>query len=309
MTQRSDSIVAVTGGSGFIGRAVVDGLLESGFGVRALSRRDDASASLRKQGVGVVRGGLDDPLALAALVEGVDAVVHMAGAVKGARYKDFETTNVDGSRTLLQAMAGSSTPLLALSSLAARKPGLSFYAQSKATMEALFHNHTERVVAILRPPPVYGPGDRALAPLFAAMAWGVAPMPVDPESRVSLLYVDDLAAAVRAWLRTAGRVGGTYTLHDGTPNGYSWEDIIRIIETKRRGPIRRLRVPSPLLTGSAWINQWLGRRLGFAPMLTPGKVRELRHPDWVCDNINWCRAVDWQPAVDLAEGFARLRGH
>lgn len=301
--------VAVTGGTGFIGRALVAALIQSGRHVRALTRREPSSELFRSNDVTIVRGGLESPDALAELVTGADAVVHCAGLTKAARYSDFERTNVAGVRALLSALGDTSTPLLALSSLAASRPDLSGYAQSKAAMEGVLGESIARSAAILRPPPVYGPGDRQLAPLFAALAWGVAPLPVKASARVSLLYVDDLASAVVAWLRGGATVTGTYALHDGTEGGYSWGEVVDTIARTRGRRVRRVPVSARFLDTAAWLNQTLGRRLGFAPMLTPGKLRELRHPDWVCDNDAWCRQVDWQPEVDLAEGFNRLRGY
>ncbi|WP_111748082.1 NAD-dependent epimerase/dehydratase family protein [Salinisphaera orenii] len=300
--------LAVTGASGFIGGALVAALVRSGYVVKALTRRDDAASKLRAHGAEVVRGGLGDREAVAELVDSVDAVLHCAGTTTGARYGDFEQTNVAGTCTLVESLAGSSVPVLALSSLAATRPELSYYAQSKAAMEHVLEADTSRTCVMLRPPPVYGPGDRQLAPLFAALAWGIAPMPVAPESRISLLYVDDLVSAIVAWLDGGAEVSGTYPLHDGTPNGYSWDEIVDTVARARGAPVRRLRVPPGLLSGGARVNQWLARALGYSPMLTPGKLRELRYPDWVCDNAAWCSAVNWRPTVDLAAGFGRLRG-
>jgi nucleoside-diphosphate-sugar epimerase len=58
----------------------------------------------------------------------------------------------------------------------------------------------------------------------------------------------------------------------------------------------------------AWINRSLGRLWDYAPMLTPEKLRELRHPDWVCDNRELKAAVDWQPRYQLAEGLRHTPG-
>lgn len=300
--------IAVSGASGFIGRALVSKLLAQDYAVRAMTRRDTVATELRAEGATVIRGGLGDAETLSELVDGADAVIHCAGATRGACYADFEAPNVAGTRALLTALSGTSIPLLAISSLAAARPELSNYARSKDAMERVLAAETERTVTVLRPPPVYGPGDRQLAPLFAALAWGIAPIPVAPSARVSLLYVDDLVSAILAWLADDARVAGTFDLHDGTPGGYSWEDIVATVEWARGARIRRIRLPGRGLDASAWLSQSLGRVLGFAPMLTPGKLRELRHPDWVCDNHDLCRALDWQPAVDLAAGFARLRG-
>lgn len=69
-----------------------------------------------------------------------------------------------------------------------------------------------------------------------------------------------------------------------------------------------MRVPRSVLMALAGLNLLLARRLGYAPMLTPGKVRELTHPDWVCDNAAITRAFGWKPAIGLAAGLAQTLG-
>lgn len=69
--------------------------------------------------------------------------------------------------------------------------------------------------------------------------------------------------------------------------------------------MRPLPVPRMALDVAARVNWWSAATLGYAPMLTPAKVRELRHPDWVCGWRELAAALDWQPRVALAEGLRR----
>ena len=73
-------------------------------------------------------------------------------------------------------------------------------------------------------------------------------------------------------------------------------------------PVREFAVPAMMLSVPAWINRRLARWLAYAPMLTPEKLRELRHPDWVCDNNAIQQVLDWQPQVQLEEGLKRTPG-
>lgn len=312
IARRAESLppcVAVTGASGFIGRALCSALQSCGWHVRALTRNDESAARLNRLGIQTVRGGLDDEDALAAFVADVDAVVHCAGAVRGADYADFADVNVGGTRRLLSAMQGRHQPLVALSSLAAREPHLSHYARSKRAMESLIADSSAPVAClVLRPPPVYGPGDRELRPLFDAFARGVAPLPGEPGARVSLLHVDDLCTAIVAWLNASDRADGVYEIGDDTVGGHSWEEVVATAETLLQRRIRRIRLPRAGLGGVARVNARLSRWLGYAPMLTPGKVAELRHGNWVCDNRPLQAALDWQPRISLAQGLASTCG-
>ncbi len=198
-------LIAITGATGFIGSNLCFRLRASGFRVRALVRSPGQAQSLVRAGVDIVPGDLAAPLALGQLLAGCAAVIHCAGTVRGRTLADFAPANVLGNRHLIQAIKMSDTPprLLALSSLAAREPQLSPYAASKFAGEQVVTASGDTVAwTILRPPAVYGPGDRELLPLFRLMARGIAPLPGRVTDRVSVLYIDDLATVVLRWLAT-----------------------------------------------------------------------------------------------------------
>ena len=256
----------------------------------------------------LIPGDLSDIDALRSLVCDVDAVVHCAGAVRGITEEDFARVNVAGVEQLAGIAARMDSPPLFvfLSSLAAREPHLSPYAASKRGGE----DALARVAAgmrwiALRPPAVYGPGDREMLPLLLSMMRGFAPVLGSADSRFSMLYVDDLVAAVRRCLVSGDAPGGVFDLHDGRVGGYAWDDIVTAATSVRGAPVRMLRFPKGLLYGLAQISLGWARVRGTAPMLTPAKFRELTHPDWVCDNASFSHATGWTPRVDFTEGLRR----
>lgn len=297
--------VAVTGASGFVGQALVGALLASGHAVRALVHR--RALDMDHARLETVRGGLDDEAALTRLMAGCGAVVHVAGAVRGRSAADFDPVNAEGAaRVARVAQAVCETPrIILISSLAARAPHLSPYAASKRAGEERLAAMDGLSCAVLRPPAIYGAGDRELVPLLRLMARGVTPLPGAPGARASVLHVDDLAAAVVAMLESGAT--GTFELHDGRPGGYGWDEIAGIAE-RLAGRGRGWRVPLPegLLCAVAGLNLSAARVFGYRPMLTPGKVNELRHPDWVCDNAAITRATGWQPRRDLRAGLGPI---
>jgi nucleoside-diphosphate-sugar epimerase len=214
--------------------------------------------------------------------------------------------NVDGVARLVQATV-EQHPLprfLLISSLAAREPGLSHYAASKRQAETVLAGHAGRMPwAVIRPSAVYGPGDREMLPLFRWMARGVFPLVGSDNSRVSMLYVDDLAEAVIKWLQDDNCSEAVFELHDGRPEGYLWQDVIGTIEHLTGKPVRSVKVPLAVLKTLSTLNLHAARIFGYAPMFTPGKLRELRHPDWVCDNTAFTRETGWTPQVTLEEGL------
>ena len=262
-------------------------------------------------GLEPVIGSLQDSESLSRLVQGAYAVVHCAGAVRGATAADFNAVNVEGVKQV--ARAALSQPgrprFLSLSSLAARAPELSHYASSKRQGEHTLASMAEDMEWVaLRPPAVYGPGDKELLPLFQWMGRGIAPVLGEADARVSLLYVEDLCAAVLRWLDSGQCPSGVYELNDTQAGGYSWDEIIERIAALRSRRILRLTVPESLLRSLAAINVTAARLLGYAPMLSPGKVRELRHPDWVGDNTALTAAIGWEPVFSLEDGLRHTMG-
>ena len=135
------------------------------------------------------------------------------------------------------------------------------------------------------------------------MARGIAFVPGSADGRFSMLYVDDLAEAVLKWLHDAHFPKAVFELHDGQPDGYSWQDVIDTVGHLMAKRVRSVPVPLIVLKVLAGLNLKTARVLGYAPMLTPGKLRELRHPDWVCDNTAITRETGWTPRVSLEEGL------
>ena len=169
--------VAVTGATGFIGSHVVGRLGRAGWRVRILTRRVPASAQFADVAVEAVIGTLEDGRAVARLVRGADAVVHAAGRIKARSHAEFFAANATGTRLLVEAAiaAGHRPRFVLLSSIAARQPQVSDYAASKLAGEAeLTRLDDELPWSILRPPAVYGPGDRETLAFFRALRMGVA---------------------------------------------------------------------------------------------------------------------------------------
>ena len=297
--------VALTGATGFIGRNIAEQLIAEGHAVRALTRRPQ----VERAGLTWIRGDLEDPLSLASLVAGTVAVIHCAGAVRGAGAGHFQHVNRDGTRAVTAAALQSAptSRFLLISSLAARQPALSWYADSKRAAELVLEGEARLQWTIFRPPAVYGPGDREILPLFQAMRRGWLPVVGPPGARFSLLHVSDLAGAVSAWLAAdASRLAWqTFELDDGMPQGYDWNAVRELAQHAWGRTIRSVPVPLAVVRSAAWINLALARATGRAPMLTPGKVRELSHANWVCDNARIMQNLGWKPEIRLADALAR----
>ena len=226
--------------------------------------------------------------------------------MRGRVLADFEAANVAGLRVLLQALTRleSPPPLLLISSLTAGLPELSDYAHSKYLGERVLHEFPQVPWTIIRPPAVYGPGEQELRLMFKLLRHGLLCRIGPADQQFSMLHVDDLAAAIGAWLDASEACRHqTFEIDDGVSGGHDWSTVAAAAGAKL--PII-LPIPRWLLAAAAWSNGLLSALLGYAPMLTRGKVRELTQARWLADNANFQAATGWQPEIDLEQGIEAL---
>lgn len=298
----------MTGAAGFIGQHLVSELLDKNYRVRAMVRPERGTDSRISIGCEQVPIGLTDVTGLAPIIAESSAVIYCAGSVRGRSHADFALANIEGVKAMLTALelAEDAPPMLLVSSLAASKPHLSDYARSKYDGEQLLRDKPQLPWTIIRPPAVYGPGDKEMLPLLKMIRRGFLAHPGPDDQRLSLLHVDDLSNAVASWLsQPRSCLHRTFAIDDGTPGGYSWNDIGEAVSEK---DFRLLKLPDFLLAGSARINLLLSTLLGYSPMLTPGKVNELNESEWLCDNRDFEDMTDWRPRLNLQRGAELLFG-
>ena len=298
MTER----IALTGATGFIGRNLLTALDKSEYPTRALTRRRRTGS----RSVSWINGDLNNRRALDELVEGCSSIIHCAGAVRGNSLEDFLEVNLRGTENVLAAV-NTLRPLprfLLISSIAARYPDYSWYARSKSMAESLLmaDRYSGLSRTIYRPTAVYGQGDKEMRPLFRLMRRGFLLGTAPPGARFSLIHVDDLVRAILKWL-PAQQAQGLFELDDGTREGYRWEDLAAIGYDTWKQPITHIRIPVTLLKSLAHVNLLLARVFRYQAMLTPGKVNELTHGDWVCDNALLTACLGWRPEISLADAI------
>ena len=294
--------VAVTGATGFIGRRLLPQLADAGWDLRILVRRDPADRLWGDLDIEVVQGDLLDAAAVGRLVDGADAVVHLAGLIKAARREHYLHANRDGTRSLARAVAATSAHLLLVSSLAAREPELSDYAASKHAAEQAAIEVLGRRLSVLRPPAVYGPGDRETLAFFrmAALPW--VPVLGDPAARTAVIHVDDLCAALVGMLEQP--VSGVIeTASDARPDGYRWSEIMAAAAAAIGArPRAYVPLPRPLLRAIAAAGDF-GRLIGRPNMFSSDKLRELSHLDWSVPAHERLHLPGWAPRYELQAGF------
>ena len=285
--------LAVTGATGFVGRALVERALAAGHTLRALTRRPQRP----RDGVVWIDGALDRPESLATLVDGADAIVHVAGVVSTPTRAGFVAGNIDGTRAVLAAAGRAGVRrFVHVSSLSAREPDLSLYGWSKAEAEALVQA-SRLDWSIVRPSGVYGPGDMEMRDLFRAARLGLALLP--PRGIVSLVAVDDLARLLLA-LAVRSVAPAIYEVDDGHPLTHAAmaQAIGRAVGRRR---IAKLHLPKPVLMAGARLDRALR---GTGAKLTADRVGYLSHPDWSARTDLSPPPALWTPQIALEAGLA-----
>lgn len=283
----------LTGGSGFIGGAVLEGLVAEGRAVRALARSDESARQLAGAGAEVVRGDLFDERALRAGMDGCGTVFHVAGlnALCLADPAELERVNVGGTRTAVRAAAATGVGRFVYTSSAAtigepkgvvgtestdhRGTHLTAYERSKHLAEIAAFEEADRLgvdLVAVNPSSVQGPGRTGgTARILIAYLKGRLRFAVD--TRLSLVSIGD---TVRAHLlaEQQGEPGERYLVSGWTA---AVPDAVALL-ADITGVERRVRyLPPALLAVVAAIVGGAFRLVGRDAPLCPEMVRALRH--------------------------------
>jgi uncharacterized protein YbjT (DUF2867 family) len=285
--------LAVTGGTGFVGQHLLRIAREAGHKLRTLTRRPQPS----EDDIIWVRGDLDNRAALDELLRGADAVIHIAGLISGSA-DQFAAVNVGGTAALLDAAGRAGVRrFIHISSLAAREPSLSRYGESKSQSEALVQS-SGLDWTIIRPPAVFGPGDRETLELFRMARRGFVALP--PRGRFSVIHVDDLCRLLLTVVAAPESVGEIYEPDDGRENGWDNRHFARSLSRLFGKRATTVSMPKFVLHGAAQLDRLVRRERA---KLTADRVSYFSHPDWVVTAERRPPASLWTPQIRTPTGL------
>ena len=287
--------LAITGGTGFVGSHLIDAAVAAGCQFAALTRREQQP----RDGIAWLAGDLSTREALGHLVRAAAAVIHVAGTIDAPTAAGFEHGNVSGTLAMLAAAtAAGIRRFVHVSSLAAREPKLSLYGGSKCKAEELVMS-SGLDWAIVRPPAVYGPGDRETLELFRMAKLGLMLMP--PKGRISVIHAGDLARLLVA-LAAPGAPGKCLTEpDDGKPGGWSHSEFARALAAAVGTKAAVISSPGILLRLAARADQWWR---GDKAKLTADRAAYFSHRNWVVEAKRAPPAEVWRAEIDTREGLA-----
>ena len=288
--------VAVTGVSGFIGRHIADHLAARGTDVVPVRRPFERATLLEA-------------------LRGVDAVVHLAGVVSALREQDYIVANVDGTRAVAEAARTAGVPLISISSLAAAGPAspraprseddppapITAYGRSKLEGERAVVAIDGLRWTVLRPGVVYGPGDRALLPLFRLAARGVMPLVGRLDAAYTFIHVTDLVRAITAAVDSPA-VGETMFV--GHPHPITAREILEGVRRAAGGRAAIVRIPMAVTRLAAMAGDVGGVIRGRPAVINSRRYVELASEGFVCRVDRLRDRLGIVAQIDLSEGLA-----
>jgi uncharacterized protein YbjT (DUF2867 family) len=245
-------LFTIFGGSGFIGRYVVQALAEHGHRVRVAVRNPNLALFLKPLGtvgqVQLVQANVRYPASIAAAVDGADGVVNLVGLLAESGAQRFDDVQLAGAKSIaMAAQAAGITRLVQVSAIGADAESAIAYARTKGAAEDAMRTLVPSTT-VLRPSIVFGQEDQFFNRFGAMAALPTLLMPVLPvicgDTKFQPVYVKDVANAIVASLESDAFAGQTFDL--GGPQAYSFRDLLRFIKVQTQCKKPLLDVPLPI---------------------------------------------------------------
>lgn len=285
--------ITVFGGTGFLGRRLVQRLAAEGASVRiAVRHPDPARSALRAAGLNqitVFRADVREQASVAAAVSGVDAVVNAVSAYVEKRGVTFEAVHEQGGETVArEAVSAGVARLILVSGIGANPESRYPYIRARGRGELAVHQAFPGTT-IVRPGAMFGPGDA----LFGTLADLARILPVLPligggRTRLQPVYVEDVAEAITRMFADPGTAGRTYEL--AGPGVYTMRELVKI--TLRLIGRRRLLMPVPFTVATVQARLF---ELLPSPPLTTSQVDLLRTDNVVSGVLPGFRELGIEP--------------
>jgi uncharacterized protein YbjT (DUF2867 family) len=281
LQNRLETLVAVFGGSGFLGRHVVRALAKRGYRVRVAVRRPELAGHLQPMGrvgqIHAVQANLRYPESVKAATRDADVVINLVGILFERGRQRFDAVMTAGAQTVAQAAKAVAAPLIHVSAIGADENSNSHYARAKAQAERLVLSAQDRAI-IVRPSIIFGPEDDFFN-RFAALARMSPALPLvgGGRTRMQPVFAGDVAEAIAKAVDGDLRPGATYEL--GGPDVRTFKELMQFVlaTTQRRRAL--IPVPFAMMKLQALVLQFLPK-----PPITPDQVELLKRDNIVSED-------------------------
>lgn len=303
-------VIGITGATGGLGRRMSEILLEKGYEIRCLVRRNSQHDFLVKEGIELVYGDICDYQTLEAFVAGLDVCIHLAAQVSSASKKVLEQVNAGGTKNVCEALLqyNPSCRFLYCSSIVARnykaykKPLYSYYTISKYKAEKVVEQYMNSLQAtIIYPGYIYGHYDKVFMPMIIKMLKGGLDFLVKGgEKNVPIVFVDDLCELFIQSMNNDKAIGKKYVSLEENPVGV--HDVVKMV-AKRLG----YRYPEKVYSKMAIRARMRINRILNALFKTSKPILSLREINILSNHAvyfnNADRDIQWKQKMDVRKGI------
>lgn len=290
MSDNKKESVLVTGANGFVGSRLCRRLLDDGYFVIAGIREGCNRQLIAGLDLEIRYGDVTCPETLPGMIKDVDYVVHNAGIVKANNPDLFFRVNHFGTKNIAETCLQNQNlkKFILVSSLAAVGPSDGFrplteddppnpitvYGRSKLAGEESVLALKDRLnITILRPPAIYGPGDREMYSFFQITRMRIKPYLGNLNRRLQLVHVDDFCLGISFALKSETKSGSIYFIAES--KSYNFRELVNLVSAAVGRKGIPLYIPGALLKAIARISENLMKALGKPPMFTVEKANEI----------------------------------
>ncbi|MBF0502029.1 MAG: NAD-dependent epimerase/dehydratase family protein [Candidatus Riflebacteria bacterium] len=289
----------ITGANGFLGRGLIEAARTCNISVTAIILPGTDASGM--DGIDVQPIEIIDSPEFRSLLNGQDAVIHLAGNMSGSRSQRYIAANVETVRELVDALREVNRPprLIHVSSVAVPGPmadaqngslkrppdedsschPVSLYGRTKLAGESLaLSGLPDLPVTVVRLPSAYGPGDSCFFDLFRMAKFGIFPKLCTRKKRFNLVFRDDFAAMMLAILE-GPRISGV--LNVGDPAIHTDEDLAQALGKAAGKTLRQVFLPRGVVAILGRVARAWEAVTGRPMLMSPGKVEEMSHSDWL----------------------------
>jgi len=312
--------ILLTGATGFIGSNLASEVLDKGHSLHIVSRRQNcAILEFEKRGAKISTCELDDLPELKNCTKDIDIIIHLAGATRTLTEKEMFNVNCQYTKNLLDVSENKDIHFIYVSSQAAAGPALSpdipvtesdtpnpltWYGKSKLAAEIevkKWGSRNNNKFTILRPPSVFGPGEKDIFSCFKLMKSNLSLIMGFSRKMLSVVYVKDLVSSILHVAENIEPTGETYFVSSDLP--HSWEELFSAIASSM-GKQRHLTIKLPEITAYpvACFSELVARIKKEPALINSQKIIEMKQNYWVCSNA-LIKSTGWKPQYSLSEAM------
>jgi len=316
MSDKTPSIL-ITGANGFVGTRLCRKFLTENYEVIAGVRKTADLSQLDGLAIKYRFGDVTQPETLNEMVAGVDYIIHNAGIVKAKKPEQFFYVNEQGTKNLLDAVWQYNPrikKIIYISSQAAAGPvidnrpvtendsphPITAYGKSKLAGENVVLSYTDRLpVVAIRPPGIYGPGDKEIFSFFQTVNNRIKPYIGDTSRRLQLVHVDDLCRGIFLAVTSNTPSGAVYFIAE--KKSYSMKELVLLLESASGKKGMPLYLPASIFKLIALISEGLFKMVNATPMLTLEKAGELL-ASWEINVSKAKKEIGFESQIDFETG-------